>query len=49
MYCDNKDPVTLTVVDFDHEASGRDATGFFICPDCNNKIHCKNPRCWKSE
>jgi hypothetical protein len=26
------------VVDFEHGASGRDATGFFICPDCNIKF-----------
>ena len=38
MYCDNKNPITLTVVDFDSQVSGRDATGYFICPDCNNKF-----------
>jgi hypothetical protein len=38
MYCDNNNPIALTVVDFDHQASGRYATGFFICPECNNKF-----------
>lgn len=38
MYCDNENPLTLTVVDFDSQATGREATGYFICPDCNNKF-----------
>jgi hypothetical protein len=38
MYCDNKNPITLTVVDFEDQASERDVTGYFICPDCNNKF-----------
>jgi len=41
MYCDNPIPVSLSVVDYQSHGSGPHATGFFICPNCQNKFMVK--------
>jgi len=38
LYCDYKNPITLTVVNFENNTYGREATAFYICPDCKNKF-----------
>jgi 5-methylcytosine-specific restriction endonuclease McrA len=38
MYCDSPNPITVSVVDYEHQASRSYATAFFICPDCRNKF-----------
>lgn len=38
MYCNNKTPMTASVMDFEYYATGAYATAFFICPDCQNKF-----------
>ena len=38
MYCDTSNPITVSVVDYEYQASRSYATAFFICPDCRNKF-----------
>jgi 5-methylcytosine-specific restriction endonuclease McrA len=38
MYCDSPNPIAVSVVDYEHQASRSYATAFFICPDCQNKF-----------
>jgi 5-methylcytosine-specific restriction endonuclease McrA len=38
MYCNNSNPITVSVVDYEYQNSGSHATAFFICPDCHNKF-----------
>jgi 5-methylcytosine-specific restriction endonuclease McrA len=38
MYCNSPSPITVSVVDFERQASRSYATAFFICPDCRNKF-----------
>jgi hypothetical protein len=38
MYCNNPNPITLSVINFEYHISGAYATAFFICPDCDNKF-----------
>ena len=38
MYCDSSNPITVSVVDYEYQASRSYATAFFICPDCRNKF-----------
>ena len=41
IYCNNQDPMTASVIDFEYQASGTYAIAFFICPDCRNKFAVK--------
>jgi hypothetical protein len=38
MYCNNPNPISLSVIDFEYHISGPFAVAFFICPDCQNKF-----------
>ena len=38
MYCDSPNPIALSIVEYEHQASTSYATAFFICPDCRNKF-----------
>jgi transcription elongation factor Elf1 len=38
MYCNSSNPITVSVVDYEHQADKSHATAFFICPDCRNKF-----------
>ena len=38
MYCNSSNPITVSVVDFQSQASKSNATAFFVCPDCRNKF-----------
>jgi len=38
MYCDTSNPITVSVVDYEYQASRSYATAFIICPDCRNKF-----------
>jgi hypothetical protein len=38
MYCNNQTPMSASVIDLEHDATGYVATLFFICPDCRNKF-----------
>ena len=41
MYCNNQIPMSASVIDFEHYATGSYATVFYICPDCRNKFAVK--------
>ena len=41
MYCNNANPVALSITGFDYHDPGSYATGFFICPECKNKFMVK--------
>ena len=41
MYCNNRSPIALSVIEYEEHGSGPHATGFFICPDCKNKFMIK--------
>jgi hypothetical protein len=38
LYSNSENPVTLSVIDFEYDATGPYATAFFICPNCQNKF-----------
>jgi len=38
MYCNSKNPIAVSFVDFKNQTSKSYATAFFICPDCKNKF-----------
>ncbi|MDW0278985.1 MAG: hypothetical protein QN715_01920, partial [Nitrososphaeraceae archaeon] len=38
MYCNIRNSITVSVADFEYQASSSYATAFFICPDCHNKF-----------
>ncbi|MDW0228096.1 MAG: hypothetical protein QOC23_10740, partial [Nitrososphaeraceae archaeon] len=38
MYCNSRNSITVSVADFEYQASSSYATAFFICPDCHNKF-----------
>ena len=40
-YCNISNPVPLSVVDYESQGSGPPVTGFFICPNCQNKFMVK--------
>ena len=41
MYCNNQNPMTVSVIDFEYRARGTHVIAFFICPDCRNKFAVK--------
>jgi len=41
MYCNNQAPMSASVIDLEHYATGYFATLFFICPKCHNKFAVK--------
>ena len=41
IYCDNPNPISLSVVDFEYHGSGPHASAFFICPECRTKFMLK--------
>ena len=41
MYCDTRNRVALSVVEYQSKGSGSHVTGFLICPDCQNKFMVK--------
>ena len=38
MYCDNRYPISLSLIEDASQGSGPHVRGFFICPDCKNKF-----------
>lgn len=38
IYCNSKNPMTASVIDFEEYTTGSYGTAFFICPDCRNKF-----------
>ena len=38
IYCNNRSPMTVSVIDFEEYDTGSYATALFICPDCQNKF-----------
>ena len=41
IYCNNRDPITASVIDFENHDGRTHAIAFFICPDCCNKFAVK--------
>jgi hypothetical protein len=41
VYCNNPDPISLPVIDFQYDPSGPYVTAPFICPACHNKFAVK--------
>jgi hypothetical protein len=41
MYCNNPNPIPLTVIDYEYHASGSYGIVFLICPSCDNKLMVK--------
>jgi uncharacterized Zn-finger protein len=38
MYCDNRYPISLSLIEDASQGSRLHVRGFFICPDCKNKF-----------
>jgi hypothetical protein len=41
MYCNNKNPISPALVDFEYHGSGPHGGAFFICPECCTKFMLK--------